>query len=89
MKPKLVGCHFNEKFTVDVAVGIFPQPTFQRRINVVSTLWINVDPTLKMKQNPTSDFQRCTMLIQRLCPTLKQRWHNVDTTLFQPSVDFS
>ena len=56
-----------------------------------------------MKQNPTSDFQRCTTLIQRQCPTLKQRqnnvtqrrnnfaqrWFNVDTTLFQPSVDIS
>ena len=54
-----------------------------------------------MKQNPTSDFQHCTTLIQRQCPTLKQRrnnvtqrrnnvaqrWYNVDTTLFQPSVD--
>ena len=47
-----------------------------------------------MKQNLTSDFQRCTALIQRQCPTLKQcrnnvaqRWYNVDTTLFQPSVD--
>ena len=54
-----------------------------------------------MKQNPTLDFQRCTTLIQRQCPTLKQRrnnvtqrrnnvaqrWYNVDTTLFQPSVD--
>ena len=77
------------------------QPTFQRRINVVSTL-CNVVPTLKIKQNPTSDFQRCTMLIQRQCPTLKkrwnnvtqrrnnvaQRWYNVDTT-FQASVDVS
>ena len=56
-----------------------------------------------MKQNPTSDFQRCTMLIQRQCPKLKQRrnnveqrrnnvaqrWFNVDTVLLQPSVDFS
>ena len=65
------------------------QPIFQRRINVVSTLWINVDPTLKMKQNPTSDFQRCTTLIQRQCPTLKQRQNNVDTTFFQPNVDVS
>ena len=56
----------------------------------------NVDLTLKMKQNPTSDFQRRTTLIQRRCPTLKQRrnnvaqrWYNVDTTFFQPSVDVS
>ena len=30
-----------------------------------------------MKENPTSDFQRCTMLIQRQCPTLKKRRNNV------------
>ena len=71
---------------------IFTQPTFQRRITVVSTLriqrcgfnrWNDVDPTLKMKQNPMSDFQRCTTLIQRGCTTLKQRWDNVETTLSQ------
>ena len=54
----------------------------QSCFNVVDQRWNNVDPTLKMKQNPTSDFQRCTMLIQRQYPTLKQRWYNVDTTLF-------
>ena len=56
-----------------------------------------------MKQNPTLDFERCTTLIQRQCPTLKQRrnnvtqlrnnvaqcWYHVDTTLLQPSVDVS
>ena len=30
-----------------------------------------------MEQNPTSDFQRCTALIQHQCPTLKQRRNNV------------
>ena len=52
--------------------------------NVVDQHWHNIDPTLKMKQNPASDFQRCTTLIQRQCPTLKQRyttskqrWNNV------------
>ena len=53
----------------------------QRCFNVVDQRWNNVDPTLKMKQNPTSDFQRRTTLIQRRCPTLKQRWNNVETTL--------
>ena len=75
----------------------------QRCFNFVDQRWNNVDPTLKMKQNPTSDFQRCTTLIQLQCPTLKQRrnnvtqcrnnvaqhWYNVDATLFQPSVDVS
>ena len=53
----------------------------QRCFNVVDQRWNNVDRTLKMKQNPTSDFQRWTTLIQRQCPTLKQRWNNVETTL--------
>ena len=53
----------------------------QRYFNVVDQRWNNVDPTLKMKQNPTSDFQRRTTLIQRRCPTLKKRWNNVETTL--------
>ena len=46
----------------------------QRCFNGVDQRWNNVDLTLKMKQNPTSDLQRCTTLIQRRCPTLKQRW---------------
>ena len=45
--------------------------------NVVDQRRNNVDPTLKMKQNPTSDFQRYTTLIQRQLPTLKQRRNNV------------
>ena len=68
----------------------------QRCFNVVDQSWNNVDRTLRMKQNPTSDFQRCTTLIQRQCLTLKQRrnnvtqrWYNIDTTLFEPIVDVS
>ena len=56
----------------------------QRCFNVVDQRWNNVDTTLKMKQNPTSDFQRCTTLIQRESPTMKKRraaLHNVQTTL--------
>ena len=39
-----------------------------------------------MKQSPPSDFQRCTKLIQRQCPTLKQRYTTSEqrcTTLVQ------
>ena len=61
----------------------------QRCFNVLDQRGNNVDPTLKIKQNPTLDFQRCTTLIQRQCPTLKQRRNNVDTKLFQSSVDVS
>ena len=49
----------------------------QRCFNLVDQCWNNVDPTLKMKQNPTSDFQRSATLIQRQSPKLKQRWNNV------------
>ena len=63
----------------------------QRCFNVVDQHSNNVDPTLKMKQNLTSDFQRytkliqrrCPTLIQRRCPTFKQRWNKIDTTLSQ------
>ena len=56
------------------------QPIFQRRINVVLTLRINilwtlwmkfVNSPLKTKPNPTLHFQGCTTLIQRWCTTLK------------------
>ena len=45
--------------------------------NIVDQRWNNLDPTLKIKENPTSDFQLCTTLMQRQCPTLKQHWINV------------
>ena len=52
--------------------------------------WNSVDPTLKMKQNLTPDFQRCTTLIQCRYPTLlKQRWNNVDTTVSRPCFNVS
>ena len=53
--------------------------------NILDQRW---DPTLKMKQNPMSDFQHCTTLIQQWCTTLKKRCttsfqccFNVDMTL--------
>ena len=62
-------------------------PTFQTSdqlcFNVVDKHWNNVDPTLKMKQNLTSDFQRCTTLIQRrnkVGTTLIQRCFNLALT---------
>ena len=51
--------------------------------NDVDQRWNNVDPTLEMKQNSPSDFQRRTTLIQRQCLTLKQRRKNVGRTLIQ------
>ena len=55
----------------------------QRWFNVADQRWNKADPTLKMKQNPTSDFQRFITLIQRLCPTLKQPWYNIISSLSQ------
>ena len=68
----------------------------QRCFNVVNQRWNDVDSTLKIKQNPMLDFPLYTTLIQRQCPALKQRrkniaqrWYNVASTLFQPSVNVS
>ena len=43
-----------------------------------------IDATLKMKQNPTSDFQRCTILINNVDRTFSQRCFNVASTLAKP-----
>ena len=67
----------------------------QRCFNVVDQRWNNVDLTLKMKQNLTSDFHRCITLMQHQCTTLlkkfpqrriklSQRCFKVDMTLSQP-----
>ena len=48
------------------------QETFKRRISAVDQRWYKVDPMLKMIENPTSDFQTGTTLIQRQLPTIKQ-----------------
>ena len=81
---------FSEKRIHDLLKlsNIVPSPanmptSNQRCFNVVNKRWNNVDPRLEMKQNLTSDFQRCRTLKQRWWLTLKQRWNNVDTTLSQ------
>ena len=58
----------------------------------VDQRWNNVDSMFKMKQNPALDFSHRTKLIQRQCPTLKQRqnnveqrWHNVVSTYLNVS----
>ena len=42
----------------------------------------DVDPTSKMKHNPTSDFQRCTTSVQPIL-NVPQRGFNVDVALSQ------
>ena len=54
---------------------------YPANISISDQLYSNVDPTLKIKQNPTSVIQRCTTLIQRRMQTLKQRWNDVEATL--------
>ena len=80
---------------------IITQPTFQRWINVVSTLWINVEMTLirrwkwnKIRRRIFNVAQRWynvsawrwNSVIQRQ-NNVAQRWYNVDKTLFQLSID--
>lgn len=48
----------------------------------VQHCWNNVYPALKMNRNPTSDFQCCTTLIQRRCPTLEQRFPTEMSQIF-------
>ena len=56
-------------------VKVSAQPTFQRRINVVSMLWINVEITLirRWKWNK----------IRRRIFNVAQRWYNFEATLKQ------
>ena len=58
----------------------------QSCFNVVDQRWNDVDPTLKMKQNLTSDFQRWYNVSVRRCTTrinVAQLWYNIVSTLFQ------
>ena len=52
--------------------------------NIVNHHSNNVDKTLKMKENPKSDFQCCTTMIQ--CRV--QRWNNVKSTLHNVNAIF-
>ena len=79
------------------------QPTFQRRISVVSTLWINVEIMFILRWKWNKIQRRIFNVTQRWYNVSAWRWnnvkttlhkfkttlHNVGTTLFQPSVDVS
>ena len=71
------------------------QPTFQRRINVVSTLWINVEITLtrlwkwnKIRRRIFNVAQRW-IHVETTLHNVETTLHNVVATLFQPSIDVS
>ena len=57
------------------------QPTFQRRINVVSTLWINVEITLIRRWKWNKIRRRIFNVAQRWYNVSARRWNNVKTTL--------
>ena len=59
------------------------QPTFQRRINVVSTLWINVEITLIRRWKWNKIRRRIFNVAQHWYNVAVRRWNNVDTTLSQ------
>ena len=57
------------------------QPTFQRRINVVSTLWINVKITLIRRWKWNKIRRRIFNVVQRWYNVGARRWNDVETTL--------
>ena len=57
------------------------KPTFQRRINVVSTLWINVGIMLIRRWKWNKTRRRIFNVAQRWDNISARRWNNVETTL--------
>ena len=61
------------------------QPTFQRRINVVSTFWINVEITLIRRWKWNKIRSRIFNVAQRWYNVSARCWNNDETTLIQVS----
>ena len=61
---------------------LWPRPTFQRRINVVSTLWVNVEITLIRRWKWNKIRRRIFNVVQRWYNVAWNNgaWNNVDTT---------
>ena len=57
------------------------QPTFHRRINVISTLWTNVETTLIRRWKWKKIRLQIFNVAQRWCNVSPRRWNNVETTL--------
>ena len=57
------------------------QPTLQLRINVVSTLWINVKITFIPRWKWNKIWRRIFNIAQRWYNVSVRRWNNVETTL--------
>ena len=60
---------------------MLPQPTFQPWVNVVSTLWINVEITLIRRWKWNKIRRRIFNVAQRWYNVSARRWNNVETTL--------
>ena len=63
------------------------RPTFQRRINVVSTLWINIEITLIRRWKWNKIRRRIFNVAQRWYNVGVRRWNNVETTFIQLYLD--
>ena len=70
--------------------SIATQPTFQRRINVISTLWINVEITFIRRWKQNKIWRRIFNVVQRgynvsarRWNNFAQRWNNVVSLLFE------
>ena len=59
------------------------QPTFRRRMNVVSTSWINFEITLIWRWKWNKIRRRNFNVAQRWYNVSAWRWNNADTTLYQ------
>ena len=64
------------------------QPTFQRQINVVSTLWINVEITLMRRWKWNKNLLRIFNFVQRWLNVSAWPWNNVETTLHNIDTTF-
>ena len=60
---------------------LLTQPTFQRRINVVSTFWINIEITLIRRWKWNKIGCQIFNVAQRWYNVSARRWSNVETTL--------
>ena len=64
----------------DDILSALSQPTFQRRINVVSTLWINVENETKSEVRFSTLHNVDTTSVSDVETTSKQRWYKVVST---------
>ena len=63
--------------------SITTQPTFQCRINVISTLWINVEITFIRRWKQNKIWLRIFNVPQRGYNVSARRWNNVVSLLFE------